>query len=401
MRVLYYDCKSGISGDMNLGALIDLGVDPEYLENELGKLKISDEFELEIKKGAKKGITGTKVNVVLNHTHDHTHKEADHHHHHRTFNTIRDIIESSDLSFSIKNKSLDMFYEVAKAEGKVHGQPINEVHFHEVGAVDSIVDIVGAAICLEYLEVDEVLSSSIELGGGYVTCAHGKIPVPAPATVEVLKGIPVKTGLVASETTTPTGAAILKATVSEYTDQKALIIDKVGYGLGTKDFKVPNVLRVYLGRMDKTATKKSQQLMIETNIDDMNNELYEYIEEELFKHDALDVYKTPIIMKKGRPAVKLSVLTEMQNKDKIEEILFKLTTTAGVRSYTVDKVMLKRAFETIHTKYGSISLKKFYYNGELIKSKPEYRECVELAKENNCSIQKIYAAIEEGESDEE
>lgn len=284
MKILYYDCFSGISGDMNLAALVDLGVDFDYLKKELSKLPMNHEFELTKKRSIKNGISGLKIDVKLksdkshsmhhdhihddnhthdhnhddNHTHNHNHDHGDNHthkHHDRNYKTITQMIESSELNDSVKKLSKNIFYEIAKAESKIHGEPIDEVHFHEVGAVDSIVDVVGAAICLDYLNVDKVLSSSVQVGGGFVKSAHGLIPVPAPATSEILKGVPVKFGAVSSETTTPTGAAILKATVCSYGDDKSFTIDKLGYGLGTKEFSIPNVLRVYLATDDSYEKK--------------------------------------------------------------------------------------------------------------------------------------------------
>lgn len=253
MRTLYYDCFCGISGDMNLGAMVDLGVDPEHLKAELAKLPMAKEFELEIYRAQKKGIEGTKVDVKLiehkhkhKHKHEHEHEHSHAHHDHRNLEMIEGMIMGSALSDNIKQMSMKIFMEVAKAEAKVHGKPIEAVHFHEVGAVDSIVDIVGAAICFESLQVDRVISSSVQLGGGFVKCDHGMMPVPAPATAEILKGVPVKMGLVQSEMTTPTGAAILKALVSEYSDQMSMNIIKIGYGLGTRDHEFPNVLRAML-----------------------------------------------------------------------------------------------------------------------------------------------------------
>ena len=413
MKILYYDCQVGISGSMNLGALIDLGVDENYLENELQKLNINDEFKLSIKKSSKMGITGTKVDVILkntqekqldphehshahsqNHNHEHNHIHKHEHNHNRNYKIIKELIESSDFNDQVKNLSIDMFKLIAEAEGKVHGKPLAAVHFHEVGATDSIVDIVGAAICLDYLDVEKVLSSPIQLGGGFVNCAHGKIPVPAPATIEILKEVPVKTGLVDSETTTPTGAAILKSTVNRFTQDLDFIVEKIGYGLGAKDFEVPNVLRVYLGELNDDEVEEEQQVILETNIDDMNCELYPYIEEKLFKEGALDVFKTPIIMKKGRPAVKFSVLALEKNIEEIQKILFEESTTAGIRWYPVHKVMLTRSFEKIKTKYGDIRIKNFYYNNKIIKSKPEFEDCKRLALKNNISINEILENIE-------
>lgn len=406
MKILYYECKTGISGDMNLGALIDLGVDENFLKEELKKLNIDEEFELKIKKSNKMGITGTRVDVILkndqhvvhhkishNHNDDYSHKHShDHNHSHeddRNFTMIEQLIEGSDFNDTVKNLSIEMFRRIAEAEGKVHGKPLESVHFHEVGATDSIVDIVGAAICLDYLDVEKVLSSPVQLGGGFVNCAHGRIPVPAPATIEILKNVPTRIGLVDSETTTPTGAAILKSTVNRFTEDLDFIVERIGYGLGTKDFEVPNVLRVFLGELNDDEVEEEQQVMIETNIDDMNCELYPYIEEKLLNEGALDVYKTPIIMKKGRPAVKLSVLAFEKDVDAIQKIIFEESTSAGIRWYPVHKVMLNRSFEKVSTKYGDIRMKNFYYNNKIIKSKPEFEECKRLALKNGVSINEV------------
>lgn len=268
MSILYYDCFCGISGDMNLGAMIDLGVDPEFLKAELAKLPMASEFEVHIQKAVKKGIEGTKVDVHLineghkhhGHHHDHTHTPHEHkhsHHEHRNLDVIEKMINTSSLSDQVKALSLKIFMEVAKAEAKVHGKSLQEVHFHEVGAVDSIVDIVGAAICYDALGVSKVIASPVQLGGGFVKCDHGMMPVPAPATAEILKGVPVKIGLTDKEMTTPTGAAILKALVSEYSDQLQLNISKIGYGLGTRELEFPNVLRVMLVETPDQVEKKN------------------------------------------------------------------------------------------------------------------------------------------------
>ena len=264
MKILYYDCFCGISGDMNLGALLDLGVDKDYLKRELSKLNLDAEYELQVKKDNRKGISGTKIDVILTksaHAHKHgcSHHEIQtgtesvhghHHHEHRNLKDIEDIINTSSLSHKVKEISLAIFMKVAEAEAKVHGKSLYEVHFHEVGAVDSIIDIVGAAVCLDYLQVDKIMASTVQLGGGFVKCAHGIIPVPAPATVEILKNIPVKSGIVPFETTTPTGAAILAANVSSFSDHIDFAIEKIGYGIGHRELEIPNALRVYLGSND-------------------------------------------------------------------------------------------------------------------------------------------------------
>lgn len=416
MKVLYYDCFCGISGDMHIAAMLDLGVPQEYLLKEISKLKIDSEYEIKIQKTIKKGITGTRVDVILKnghannddhqhnhhshnnidgHSHTHHHHEDNEHnmeHHHRGLKEIEEIINSSNLNDNVKKLSVKTFMKVAEAEAKVHGKDLYEVHFHEVGAVDSIIDIVASAITLDYLKVDKIIASSIQLGGGFVKCAHGIIPVPAPATVEILKGIPVKTGVVEFETTTPTGAAILSANVQEYTDKIDFQIDKIAYGLGHRELEIPNVLRVYLGTI-KESEKTEEQYIIETNIDDMNPEFYEYIEERLFSNGALDVYKTAIIMKKGRPAIKLSILVSADKEEEVLKIIFKETTSIGVRKYKVEKIMLDRNFSKKTTVFGEVTLKNSYYKGELIKSKPEYEECKIIAKENSIPLKQVYEEI--------
>lgn len=400
MKILYYDCFSGISGDMNLGAMIDLGMDGTYLIKELSKLHLDSEFEIKIKKDIKNGISGTKVDVLLIHeNHEHLDADENHHedknqhgHHHRHLEDIEKIIDASSLNENVKMLSLNMFMKIAQAEAKVHGMSIYEVMFHEVGAIDSIVDIVGAAIALDYFKADKIMASPVQVGGGFVKSAHGLIPVPVPATVEILNGIPLKSGIVPFETTTPTGAAILAANAEEFTDKMEFSIEKIGYGLGTKDFEIPNVLRVYLINT-KNNTEIEQQYILETNIDDMNPEFYSYVEEQLFDRGALDVFKTPIIMKKGRPAIKLSILVNQAKEKDILDVIFKETTSIGIRKFKVEKIMLNREFSKICTKYGEVTIKKSYYEDEEVKYKAEYEDCKRLAKENNIPIAMIYQEV--------
>ena len=409
MKILYYDCFSGISGDMNLGALIDLGIEEKYLVEELKKLSLNG-YEIKVSRGIRKGIEGTKVDVVLQehtHTHNHAENEGVHshehmskehsHHEHRNLKEIENIIEDSKLSFEVKELSVKMFMRVAQAEAKVHGKPLYEVHFHEVGAVDSIVDIVGAAICISHLNVDKIMCSSIELGGGFVKCEHGIIPVPAPATVEILKGIPVKLGAVPFETTTPTGAAILATCVNEFKDDNNFIVNKIGYGIGNRDTEIPNVLRVMLVEENNLSStnmvNSGKEEIIECNIDDMNPEIYEHIIDKLFTKGALDVYLTPIIMKKGRPSVKISVLCSSDKLEIMKELLFRETTTFGVRNFKVDKTMLQRKFTKVNTSYGEVTVKEAYYKGEKIKSKLEYEECKRIADNTGIAARELYERL--------
>lgn len=388
MRVLYYDCFSGISGDMNLGALLDLGVDEAYLKQELSKLFLDHAFTLEIQKASKKGISGTKVNVKLTPS---WHVNP-HHHEHRTFKEIEAIINNSTLSNAIKARSLKMFWEVALAEGKIHAKEPLDVGFHEVGAIDSIVDIVGSAICLEALKVDKIIASKIELGGGFVQCEHGKLPVPAPATLEILKNVPVTLGRVPFETTTPTGAAIIKANVDFYEEKPSFMIEKIGYGIGHKDFAIPNVLRVMLGEKDALSLI-SEEIVLETNIDDMSPEILAYVQERLFEAGAKDVYTTAITTKKNRLGVKLSVLVSAEHEAKVMDVIFLESSSIGLRRSTVQKIALEREIKGVSTPYGEISVKCAFLEGKIVKYKAEYEECKKAALAHHISIATVYESV--------
>ena len=379
MKILYYDCFCGISGDMNLGALLDLGVDEGYLISELSKLGLDSEYEIRVGRDSRNGISGTKVDVVLKNTPEHGH---------RHLQDIREIIEGSSLSGPVKEKSMELFRKVAEAEAKVHGKPVEEVHFHEVGATDSIVDMVGAAIALDFLKADRILSSPVQLGGGFVKCAHGLIPVPAPATAELLGGVPVKTGIVPFETTTPTGAAILAVYADGFTPSPEFTVEKTGYGIGNRNLEIPNVLRVFLGDAGD-GEETEEQLLLETNIDDMNPEFYGYAEERLFEAGALDVFKTPIVMKKGRPAVKLSVLAAVRDEKAVEEVLFRETSSIGLRKFRVEKVMLQRETRAVETKYGTVRVKISRFGNGETKYKAEYEDCRKAARENGVPLSEI------------
>lgn len=386
MRVLYFDCFSGISGDMNLGALLDLGVDEAYLRKELSKLGLDEHFKLSVCKHNKMGICGTKVTVHLTQK---WHTQA-HYHVHRTFKDIKAIITCSTLSDAIKERSLKIFWIVAVAEGKIHGKSPDEVGFHEVGAIDSIVDIVGAAICLDALHVKKIIASNIELGGGFVTCAHGTLPVPAPATMEILQNVPITLGRVPFETTTPTGAAILKANVDTYEAKPSLVVKKIGYGIGHKDFTIPNVLRVYLGDEEEQV---DEEVVLETNIDDMSPEILSYVQERLFEVGVKDVYTTAITTKKNRLGVKLSVLVGLDKEAEAKRIIFSETTSIGLRRSLVQKVALERSVLHVKTPYGEISVKCAYFEGKRMKYKAEYEVCKQAAREYNVPISWVYESV--------
>lgn len=382
MKILYYDCFAGISGDMNLGAMIDLGVDPEYIRSELAKLNI-DGFRLEVSSDARRGITGTKATVIIENPENEKHRHLRH---------IEELINGSTLSKNVKETSLKIFQHIAQSEATVHGIDIQKVHFHEVGALDSIADIVGAAVCLDYLNVGKILSSPVQLGGGTVKCAHGVMPVPAPATALIVKNIPVRTGLVQHEATTPTGAAILAAIVDEFTAEMSFEISKTAYGIGQRDVSdVPNVLRVYLSETAETFTDVDEQkaFVVECNIDDMNPEHYTFLSEKLFTIGADDVWFTPIVMKKSRPAITVSVLCSQNILQKIKAALFENTTSLGLREYSVLKSMLVRDEKIVETQYGNVRVKVSYFNGRQVNAKPEYADCEKLASQHGVSLAEI------------
>jgi uncharacterized protein (TIGR00299 family) protein len=383
MKIIGYDCFSGISGDMNLGAMIDLGVDKNYLIEELIKLNLPG-WELEVSKDQRHGITGTKVTV----------KRTRHEHAHRHLYDIEKIINESTLDNENKTLSLKIFMNIARAEAAVHAIPIDHVHFHEVGAVDSIIDVVGAAICFNALNVDAVNVSTVELGGGFVLCDHGKLPVPAPATAEILKGIPVKTGGVDFEATTPTGAAILATLGTSFNNNLNLKIEKTAYGVGQKEHPdVPNLLRVFLGESGLNQESGHDAFQIECNIDDMNPEFFDYISERLFKSGASDVFFSNIIMKKGRPGILLNVICEKETAETVKKIIFTESTSLGIRTFPFRKDTLVRNFETIQTVYGAIKVKRSYHEGKEVSYKPEYEDIKQIASEKQIPIKEVYNNI--------
>jgi len=383
MKILSYDCFSGISGDMNLGAMIDLGVDKTYLISELNKLNLAG-WELIVQKDQRHGITGTKVTV----------KQTRHEHAHRHLSDIEKIVNESSLDIKTKELSLEIFMKIATAEALVHGTSIDHVHFHEVGAVDSIIDIVGAAICFNFLNIEGVHVSTVELGSGFVMCDHGKLPVPAPATAEIIKGIPVKKGGVDFEATTPTGAAILAALGTNFSSDYPIKIEKTAYGVGQKEHPdVPNLLRVFLGETISESESGHDALLLQCNIDDMNPEFFEYISERLFKAGASDVFLSNIIMKKSRPGIVINIICEKELAETVKTIIFTESTSLGVRTFPFRKDTLVRKFETLNTIYGEVPVKRSYYKGEEVSCKPEYDECKRIATEKGIPVKEVYNNI--------
>lgn len=382
-KILYYDASSGISGDMNLAALVGLGVDFNYLCSELEKLNLSGEFRLEQKNVVKNGIAATKIDVVLLKSQPHARSYAD----------IKQILASSNLSEICKKKAVAIFHVIAQSEAKVHAVSIDEVHFHEVGAIDSIVDVVGAAICFEYLSenfgISRVVSSKIELGGGVVKCDHGYLNVPAPAVCEILKDVPVSLGRANFEMTTPTGAAILKACADEFVSEINFKIEKVAYGAGEKNApNFANALRAMICEVDES--QNLVQKMISTNIDDMDAESFAFACEILRENGALDVFSHSIYMKKGRIGFELNILCKSEDAKKLKELIFTHTTAIGVREIDVVKTELKRKFVSVRTKFGDIRLK---ISGEDEKAKPEFDECKSAALAHKTSIFQVKKEI--------
>jgi hypothetical protein len=391
LNAIYLDCFAGISGNMLLGAFLQAGVPELYLRTELSKLSVADEFQLIITKVNKNGIEALYVEVdllqnhpetvTLNHHHNHVHShEPVKGHLHRTMADIRRLIETSILELSVKKTSILIFETLAQAEGKVHGKPADEVHFHEVGAIDSIVDIVGTAICLHYLQIEKIFVSKLNVGGGFVKCAHGLMPVPAPATAELLQNIAFYGGTVEKELVTPTGAAVIKALADvDSTDlPDGFKHTMVAYGAGTWDLVIPNVLRMYIGHIE-SADKKSKKILMETNIDDLSPQIYEYVFEGLFKAGARDVWITPIMMKKSRPAQILSVLVDDTYVKACQELIFKETSTIGLRIHEVERIEAKRTLASVLTSYGEISCKISYYGDTVSNISAEYEDCKRLA----------------------
>jgi hypothetical protein len=404
MSILVYDPFAGISGDMNMGAMVDLGVPEQYLRKILNALNVQG-WNIEFKQELRQGITATRAVVSTDdrpamyekpheHHHDdheHDHHEHHHHHEHRTLVDIKHILSASDIPPSVSSRAEKIFLRVAEAEAKVHGKGIDEVHFHEVGAIDSIVDIVAAAAAIEYLNPEKIISFPPQLGGGFVDCAHGRMPVPAPATAEILRDIPSRRGGVQHEATTPTGAAILAALVDEFVEDYTMKVEKIGYGAGTRDTDTANVLRAYL--VSSAGSSADENIMIETSIDDMNPEVFGYVCDQLHHIGAKDVWMTPVIMKKGRPGTVLSVMCTESQKQKAFDVIFSETTTGGVRSWKVDQECLDRDVVTAQTSYGPVHVKRFFKDGKLVSWKAEYEDVKALAEKHGVPMNAIYRGI--------
>jgi uncharacterized protein (TIGR00299 family) protein len=418
MKTLYLDLSSGISGDMFVAALIDLGVEASQLEQVLGKLPL-DGYHLHVKRGHKGSLEGVKFDVHLGgdhhhgahshshaHNHSHEHSHAHSHEHGRDFAQIRQLITESLLSDWVKQKAVAVFQRLAVAEGRIHGLPPEQVSFHEVGAVDSIVDIVGACIALEKLDKPRVLASPVVEGTGWVECAHGRLPVPAPATLAILgaRGIALSQCDEPNELVTPTGAALLAEFVEAFGPMRELVAEKIGYGLGTRDNpRRPNALRAILGeeRGEGRGTRggavahdweTDTVAVLETNLDDINAEILGHFVETALAAGALDVFHTAIQMKKNRPGVLLTVLCAETDADKFCELLVRETSTFGIRRYSAERRKLRREFITVQTAHGNVSVKLGRLDGKILQAAPEFESCKKLAEQAGVPIKEVYDA---------
>ncbi|MDP2688902.1 MAG: nickel pincer cofactor biosynthesis protein LarC [Deltaproteobacteria bacterium] len=395
MKILYFDCPTGVSGDMFLASLIDMGVDFKSILRELKKLSV-DRIDVSLGRETRHSITGTTFRVKIT--------EA---HHHRTFRDIKALIAKSRLSSGVKALSTEIFRTIAVAEGKVHGISPEKVHFHEVGAMDSIIDIVGAAVAVESLKPGRVVCSPIPLGSGWADTMHGRIPVPAPATVEILKGVPLAQSGIPFELTTPTGAAIMKTIATAFGGMPAMTVEKTGYGAGKKDFRESaNLLRVMMGRSyEKSSGEKSsgekapgprdgeQELtVLETNIDDMSPQIAGYLLERLLDAGALDAFLTPVQMKKSRPGILLTVLCEAEKSEPLLDLIFAESTTIGVRTYPVQRRCLERKTEKVKTPYGAVRIKVSMKDGRAVNIQPEYEDCKEAALRKKAPLKMVMDA---------
>ncbi len=377
--IAYLDCFSGISGDMLLGALVDAGLPLEDLRADLARLPLSG-YEIRAERVTKQGIAGTRVTV-----------EVGRERAHRGLSDILDIINRSDLPDQVKDAACRIFTRLAEAEARLHNRPVEEVHFHEVGAVDAIVDVVGACCALHRMGITEVCASPLPLGGGWVETAHGRLPVPAPATADLLKGVPAYGGPVEAELVTPTGAAIVTTLCRRFGPMPPMTVSQVGWGAGARDLPHPNLLRIFLG--EPAESPQEQRLtLIETNLDDMNPELFDHLMDRLFGAGALDVFYTPILMKKSRPATLVSVLTEPAKVSELTAILFRETTTLGLRLQEVSRRCLERKWVEVDTRYGRARVKLGLLGREVVTAQPEYEDCRRLAREHGVPLKLVYEA---------
>lgn len=378
MKMAYLDCFAGASGDMITGSFLDAGFNFTLLENELAKLDLSG-YSISCEKCLKKGIAATKFNVAVSAIQPV-----------RSMKEIVNLIMKSSLDPSIKANTIEIFGIIARAESKIHNEEIDNIHFHEIGAVDSIIDICSAAICFHYSGIGNVASSPLNTGSGLVKTEHGPFPVPAPATAEILKNIPVFSSGIQAELTTPTGAAIIKHFCESYSPLPDLKADSIGYGAGTKDLEIPNVMRIYIGEDVSRTSFNDEVTGIEANIDDMNPEIYSYLFEVLIQQGALDVSVIPATMKKNRPGQILMVLAPKALSEKITETIFRETTTSGVRISCVRRKVMEKISVNTCTRFGDIRIKVHKLDGRILTASPEYEDCRLAALKHDVPLKNVY-----------
>jgi len=383
VKIAYFDTISGISGDMTLGAFVSAGIPLERLSAELKKLGLSG-FELEARHVERSGIAAVKLEVIVSDTASY----------HKNLSDIQRLIDQSALGENVKAQAKKIFNEVARAEAKIHNSTLDKVHFHEVGAVDSLVDIVGTAICLDHAGIQAVYSSPVKLGSqGFVDTEHGKLPVPTPAALEILKGYPTVLTDVSSELTTPTGAAIIKSLSKGVLSAERMKVETIGYGAGTKEIPgMPNLLRIMMGELEPGYTS-DEIVSIETNIDNMNPEIFPYVIEQLLAAGAHDAYVVPVMMKKGRPGMLLSTLAERSKLDSLLQVIFRETTTLGVRIQPIERRKLERREKQVKTSMGVVRAKSIVNDGREILA-PEFEECKRIAREKNLPLIEVYKLLE-------
>ncbi|MBC2695972.1 MAG: nickel pincer cofactor biosynthesis protein LarC [Desulfobacteraceae bacterium] len=380
----YFDCFSGISGDMTLGAFIDIGVPLKLLKESIEKLPLKN-FDISTESIFRNEIKAQSVNVISKDNIKSRH-----------YAEIKALVQDSSLSLKVKEKSLEIFERLAIAEAEIHGQPKEKVHFHELGGIDAIVDIVGTALCLEYLDIKNVVSSRIPLGNGFVSCQHGTLPVPAPATLSILKGIPVYGTKIPHELVTPTGAAIIASIADSFEEIPDIIVEKTGYGAGKRDLKtIPNLLRIIIGTPANHVSdyQKDRISVVETCIDDMNPEFFGFLMERLLEEGALDVYLIPVFMKKNRPGTMIQVLCMKNRKKRIINRILSETTSLGIRHYDVQRFKLVRENITIKTTYGDVQIKRIKNPNGSVQLVPEYEVCKKIAIEKSIPLKIVYDTI--------
>jgi uncharacterized protein (TIGR00299 family) protein len=383
MNVAYFDCFAGASGDMILGALVDAGLEPEKLRDALVGLPLRD-WELRARRVVRGGLAATHVEVIAQHDMPT-----------RRYEDLVGLLNASELGSEVKESGERILRRIAEVESRLHHHSLEEVHLHELGGVDTLVDVIGAVAGLELLNVGAIYVSALPMGSGVVNTRHGTLPLPAPAVVELVRGVPIRAVDIQAELVTPTGAAILTTLAHSYATFPPMTLTHIGYGAGTRELPIPNVLRVLIGAPDKADGATYEPLvMLETNIDDMNPQMYDYVMARLFESGALDVWLTPVQMKKNRAGTLLSVLCPPQTEVHITKLLFEETTTLGVRRREVQRAALARETISVTTEFGPVHVKIAWLEGRVLRAKPEYDDCRKLAEEHHVPLIEVYQAAE-------